>query len=550
MIGGELPLPAGAQQRAVDDIDGPPAPPSGMSPGSGSVDVYNNVLQGNLSGDDGGGLRLLMVGNYAINIFNNIIANNTATHEGGGVSIDDAPNTRFYNNTVVKNITTSTAITSDGKPKPAGLATERNSTQLQNYLVSLNAPQAAVNFSEPVMFNNIFCDNRAGSWDGANMRGIHNTNYGGLTDPGPINYWDIGTIDGTGPLHPTNSVLQPNSNPGIVGDASNKSCPTSSNPSLPPDLSTLLKSTMDIGLYAIPYRGDPKFVGNVSISVDVPNSIMGDYHLALNASNPAIDSGAASKAQFGQTISAPQYDIDNQRRPSPPAFEIGADEVPPEVLDEFARADGPLGPNWLVSQAVGGVTPFAINNGQVRVQAPGVAIWNPTVANPAHSPNFGANQEAFLTLSKLGAGPSVQGLVLKFNNSSGTTVVPTSLHPTSLSPATASGITVTYEPYSKVVIVATYEPGKLPQLWAMIPALFSTGDTLMAKASANGDVLVYRNGTLVGKTNVVTGTNPFAALLGSNTPWPYAAKGGEIGVAYATKANDANFTNFGGGTLP
>ena len=100
MIAGELPRDPNANYGTQD---GPQ--------GSGAVDVYNNLLQANLSNDDGGGLRLLMVGNFPINVYNNTIVNNVSTHEGGGVAIDDAPNVRIYNNTVMKNLTTATAIT-------------------------------------------------------------------------------------------------------------------------------------------------------------------------------------------------------------------------------------------------------------------------------------------------------------------------------------------------------------------------------------------------------------------------------------------------------
>ena len=47
MIAGEL-VPAGA-------------PAGTLTPGSGSVTVNANLIQGNKSGDDGGGLRTLMV---------------------------------------------------------------------------------------------------------------------------------------------------------------------------------------------------------------------------------------------------------------------------------------------------------------------------------------------------------------------------------------------------------------------------------------------------------------------------------------------------------
>jgi hypothetical protein len=82
-----------------------PADPTLLSPGSGPVDIYNNLIQANLADDDGGGIRFLMAGNFPMNVYNNMIVNNVSTHEGGGVALDDAPNVRFYNNTVMKNIT-------------------------------------------------------------------------------------------------------------------------------------------------------------------------------------------------------------------------------------------------------------------------------------------------------------------------------------------------------------------------------------------------------------------------------------------------------------
>ncbi|MCB0105163.1 MAG: hypothetical protein KDE53_04630, partial [Caldilineaceae bacterium] len=132
-----------------------PANPNQLSPGAGPVNVYANLIQNNLSNDDGGGLRFLMAGNFPYNVYNNIIANNISTHEGGGVSLNDAPDVRFYNNTVMKNITTATAVTSLGQPAPAGLSTAANSDLLQRTL-SGSAPS----FSDPLLFNNIFWDNR------------------------------------------------------------------------------------------------------------------------------------------------------------------------------------------------------------------------------------------------------------------------------------------------------------------------------------------------------------------------------------------------------
>ena len=135
-----------------------PANPNALSPGTGAVDIYNNLIQGNLANDDGGGIRFLMSGNYPMNVTNNTIVNNVSTHEGAGVAINDAPNVRLVNNTIMKNTTTATAVTSDGTPAPAGVSTSLNSDQLQATL-----PTGSKSYSDPVLFNNILWDNRAGT---------------------------------------------------------------------------------------------------------------------------------------------------------------------------------------------------------------------------------------------------------------------------------------------------------------------------------------------------------------------------------------------------
>ena len=144
-----------------------PATTTALSPGSGPVNIYNNLIQANLSNDDGGGLRFLMAGNFPMNVYNNMIVNNVSTHEGGGVAIDDAPNVRFYNNTVMNNKTTATAITSNGSPAPAGLSTAQNSAQLQATL-----PGGSPLFSNPLLFNNIFWNNWAGTRNLSTVTGI------------------------------------------------------------------------------------------------------------------------------------------------------------------------------------------------------------------------------------------------------------------------------------------------------------------------------------------------------------------------------------------
>lgn len=288
-----------------------PADPSALSPGSGPVNVFNNVIQANLANDDGGGLRFLMAGNYPINVFNNLIVNNVSTHEGGGVALDDAPNVRFYNNTVMKNLTTATALTSNGLPAPAGLSTTSNSAQLQATL-----PAGSPTFSRPLLFNNIFWDNRAGTRAGSTVTGL-----GLAGDPSPIDPFDLGVADGTGLLTPTNCVIQ--DTVGYVASATNVHAD--------PRVIAPYDSSVTFNVW----RTNPNFVGAILVAVDLPPNLMGDYHIPSNSS--AFNRGAASKAG----VAAPAFDADNQGRPALGGFDIGADEVPASNADLWiTKTDG------------------------------------------------------------------------------------------------------------------------------------------------------------------------------------------------------------------
>jgi hypothetical protein len=307
-----------------------PTTPTGLSGGAGAVNIYNNIIQANLAGDDGGGIRFLTAGNYPFNVYNNFIVNNISTHEGGGIAIDNAPNLRFYNNTVMKNITTATAATSDGSPQPAGLSTAQNDVNLQNTL-----PGGSPLFSNPLMFNNIFWDNRAGHWDPSRnlVAGIGGTDAVGNPDPSPIQRWDMGVVGYPGTLAPTYSDIQ--TTLGYTASGTNRH----SDP--------LVVQMYPTSVIAQPWRGNGNFVANVVIANDVPISIMGDYHIG-ESSSQAVDSGAASKAvpsyQQGTgpaTLNAPAFDIDNEVRPQPlrGRFDMGADEFTDRP--ETAAAPGP-----------------------------------------------------------------------------------------------------------------------------------------------------------------------------------------------------------------
>jgi hypothetical protein len=250
--------------------------------------------------------------------------NNISTHEGGGVSLNDAPDVRFYNNTVAKNVTTATAITSNGQPAPAGLSTSHNSALLQATL-GTNDPT----FSNPRMFNNIFWDNRAGSWDGDAVAGI-----GQDGDPNAIYFWDMGLADLTHSLSPTNSILTANDGVGtvygVVADASNQIAYPGSDATAVPNFPEFFE-TYDTTVQAMPWRTNPNFVGVIMVAVDLPPNLMGNYH--IQSFSPAVDAGASDK----DGVFAPVLDIDGEIRP---VHDIGADEVSTAAVNNAVLSAG------------------------------------------------------------------------------------------------------------------------------------------------------------------------------------------------------------------
>ena len=127
----------------------PADPDPAVRTATGPVTIDGNVIQANLANDDGGGIRLLQASGSHISrsnpqtiaITNNTIANNVSAHEGGGIALDDAAFVDIVNNTVAKNLTTATAVTSDGNAAPAGLSTAANSDPLQARLRSTPVPR-------------------------------------------------------------------------------------------------------------------------------------------------------------------------------------------------------------------------------------------------------------------------------------------------------------------------------------------------------------------------------------------------------------------------
>ncbi|MFB9236029.1 hypothetical protein ACFFWC_10800 [Plantactinospora siamensis] len=281
-----------------------PANPNGLSAGSGAVTIDANLIEANLANDDGGGIRALQAGNVPITVTNNMVVDNISTHEGGGIALDDAPDVRVVNNTIMGNQTTATAATSNGTAAPAGLSTAANSDQLQATL-----PAGSPTFSNPKQFNNIFWDNRAGSWNGVYVSGIGSTD---APAGDPVRHWDMGSADGVGPLAPTNSILQTTDG-------------TAASPTNRVGVDPQVRSAFSASVTIQASRTFPAFRQAVIVLQNVPLTQMGDYHL-VGAGSPANDLGVGSRTVGGVVVQAPRTDYDGQAR-SATRPDSGADEL-------------------------------------------------------------------------------------------------------------------------------------------------------------------------------------------------------------------------------
>ena len=500
-----------------------PANPTQLSPGAGRVDIYANLIQSNLSNDDGGGIRFLMAGNFMYRVYNNIVVNNVSTHEGGGISLNDAPQVRVYNNTIMKNITTATSMTSNGLPAPAGLSSAQNSALLQATL-----PVGSPIFSDPLLFNNIFWDNRAGWYDNGTVSGI-----GMEGDPNAIFYWDLGTGDGSGTMSPTHSLLQvpygAGSPTNIVG------------------VDPLVVQQYDTSIRVLPWRGNPNFVGIDLVAVNNPVTLMGNYHLA--AGSPAINTGAASK---GVQV-APNVDYAGNPRPFQRFYEIGADETsgtfplagilyplaiwngpaasPPAArpaADDLYKVYLPIIYNAGGAPWTGQLDSFAFDPASgIQVLTSGYASWNPSM--------FGSDQEVYFTFTAISPSATRQDLLLKVGG----------LTAEGLLGPDAYLINIGYDATAGRIQISTLEPGNLWVDRMILDGIaLAVGDQFGARASVGGLVEVYHNGELLFTFDLAAG----------DTPWLFNDARGRIGLWFEAPSfagsDAAGLTDFGGGALP
>jgi len=180
------------------------------------------------------------------------------------------------------------------------------------------------------------------------------------------------------------------------------------------------------------------------------------------------------------------------------------------ILDNFNRASGSIGSDWS-----GNTSGYNIASNQLTVDYSGSnsdIYWS--------NEPFGANQEAYVTLTDVDGNAWEHDLLLKAqsNNTWGDGV-----------------LEVLYDPSGQRVQVWTYEwPAEWVQHGADIPVTFVDGDHFGARALADGTVEVYRNGELLATRDI--------------TSWSHYADGGYIGLWFIG-AENAVLDDFGGGTV-
>jgi beta-glucosidase len=184
------------------------------------------------------------------------------------------------------------------------------------------------------------------------------------------------------------------------------------------------------------------------------------------------------------------------------------------VLDSFNRANGKVGSSW---EGLTGTSFYRLISKRLDVQLGGPLVWKPA--------SFGADQEAFVTLSKLDSKSPSMGVLLKVQTGS---------------TPNAGAISVVYDARAKAVRVSTLRLGQNGAWtpYANQPVTFANGDVLGAQARADGTVLIYKNDTLVATVTLNTADQSF-----------FNAKGGKIGI-WTAAARKALLDDFGGGTLP
>ena len=340
LVSGQPPLgcPLGPDNLPVDP-NCPNNPDFALSPGSGSVQVIGNLVQGNSAGaGDGAGIRLsrnngqdaVNGGGYTIDVINNIIVDNVAALSGGGISLQDALNVNILHNTIANNDNASVAgaaftpgLPTESNPQPgAGIVSRAHSPELSGFIGN--------GFSDANLVDNIIWQNRMFFWitDASvtppvsglcpDLGGVFTVLPGGCGTTEV--YDDLAVLGIAGSLDPRFSVLTDTTDyhmsnisgdPQFLAEYVNGNRNTSVNN---PEVKSGIQAppAFDEGGNFIRLRYGP-----LTQTLNDGITLRGDYHIQTGSS--ALDTG---------TDAGVDNDFDGESRPNPldGAFDIGADE--------------------------------------------------------------------------------------------------------------------------------------------------------------------------------------------------------------------------------
>ncbi len=345
-------------------IGGTPPAVNALTPGSGSVRVSNNLIQGNQAASgDGGGVSLDGVNGGGpdaaggganrsrIAMYNNVVVNNSAGLAGGGVSLHDAAFVEMIHNTVARNDSFATAggafVIGGGNtstPQPAGIVSRGHSPLLGNL--------GGAGFSNPTLVNSIVWQNRSFFFGqlpgGVQIPGDPNpapVTYGLIANPTTA-YWDLGVLGAVGSLNPLSSVLT-----SATGyDATNSSAPPSfvafyangsPNPAEvdgSPDPAIVSPEQTSI-LTPIAFDEGGTFIrpmfGPLTLQDPADQEFFGNYHVTVGEPGQDVPLNGGRAPLL--------FDIDGQARPSlgAPATQIVA---PDRGADEKTATAAPTNP--------------------------------------------------------------------------------------------------------------------------------------------------------------------------------------------------------------
>jgi len=324
-----------------------------LSPGSGSVRIDRNTIQGNgATSGDGGGIRLQRVNGadvarvpngsgawYRVDITNNMIMDNVAALSGGAISLQDAARVGILHNTIVRNDSTATAgdafapgSPNQSTPQPAGIVSRAHSPELRAAFGTTASTAQYRVFSNPTLDNNIIWQNR--SFYFAMDPTAPAPNFKLLPDvaagQAPV-YWDLAVLGTPTPatLNPLNSDLTSvvgysatnfSANPLLLasyfnGSAAQLALPGATTGITPPP-------AFDEGGNFIKVRFGP-----ISLTNPVTGALLANGHIPANS--PVRSRGIP----IGQLLAYPSLlsDFDGQPRPLSLTVrpDVGADQFVP-----------------------------------------------------------------------------------------------------------------------------------------------------------------------------------------------------------------------------